>query len=204
MSWGSRKENEGSFCTVYFVLKKFFNICVLSQCILYWIHFQNTHTFTYQKTLLHALFCLFLKSSKAFNVSTKNRFHVVSTWNTRGVFLGVSLSKADNSYNYENFDSSFLQIPNKTNEAPLKLRFWEKIACHMWQKSCEISFLCPQFLSGIRSYTCICRRAVLVKFRLTHFHCIQNKFFSLFVSFNLGVLYEKLHKKCLAVSAYNK
>ena len=38
------------------------------QCILYWIHFQNTHTFTYQKTLLHTHFCLFLKSLKAFNV----------------------------------------------------------------------------------------------------------------------------------------
>ena len=28
--------------------------------------FQNIHTFTYQKTLLHTFFCLFLKSSKAF------------------------------------------------------------------------------------------------------------------------------------------
>ena len=33
----------------------FFNICVLSQCIAYWIHFQNTNTVTYQKTLLHTL-----------------------------------------------------------------------------------------------------------------------------------------------------
>ena len=29
----------------------FFNICVLFQCTVYWIHFQNIHTFTYQKTL---------------------------------------------------------------------------------------------------------------------------------------------------------
>ena len=35
------------------------------------MHFQNIHTFTYQKTLLHTLFCLFLKSSKAFCVSLK-------------------------------------------------------------------------------------------------------------------------------------
>ena len=27
----------------------FFNMCILSQCIVYWIHFQNTHTSTYQK-----------------------------------------------------------------------------------------------------------------------------------------------------------
>ena len=49
--------------------RKFFNICVFSWCLLYWIHFQNIHTFTYQKTLLHTLFCLFSKSPKAFNVS---------------------------------------------------------------------------------------------------------------------------------------
>ena len=39
-----------------------FKICVLSQCIVYGIHFQDTHIFTYQKTILHTFFCLFLKS----------------------------------------------------------------------------------------------------------------------------------------------
>ena len=34
----------------------FFNICVLSECIVYWIHFQNIHTFTYWKTKNHTLF----------------------------------------------------------------------------------------------------------------------------------------------------
>ena len=52
----------------------FFNICVLSQCMVYWIHFQNISTFTYQKTLLHALFCLFLKSSKPFSASLMEFF----------------------------------------------------------------------------------------------------------------------------------
>ena len=52
-----------------FCSKELFNITVLSQCIVYRVHFQNIHTFTYQKTLLHTLFCLFLKSLKAFNVS---------------------------------------------------------------------------------------------------------------------------------------
>ena len=47
----------------------FLNIFVLSQCIVYWIYFQNLHTFTYQKILLHTLFCLFLNSSKVFSVS---------------------------------------------------------------------------------------------------------------------------------------
>ena len=30
------------------------------------------HTFTYQKTLLHTFYCLFLKSSKAFSATLKN------------------------------------------------------------------------------------------------------------------------------------
>ena len=47
----------------------FFNIFILFQCIMHWIHFQNTDTITYQKTLFHTLFCLFLKSSKTFSVS---------------------------------------------------------------------------------------------------------------------------------------
>ena len=33
MSLSSRKIIEGIFCTVYFVRRKFFNICVLCQCI---------------------------------------------------------------------------------------------------------------------------------------------------------------------------
>ena len=67
MSWSSRRKKECIFCTVYFVQKDiFFKICVLSQCIMYWIHFQNIYTSTYQKTLLHI--CSFLKSLKAFSV----------------------------------------------------------------------------------------------------------------------------------------
>ena len=38
-----------------FVRRNFFNICILSQCIAYWIHFQNTNAVTHQKTLLHTL-----------------------------------------------------------------------------------------------------------------------------------------------------
>ena len=43
--------SEGNFC----------NICILSQCIAYWVHFQNLHTFTYQNTLLHTLLLLVFK-----------------------------------------------------------------------------------------------------------------------------------------------
>ena len=70
-----------------FCPKEFFlNICLLSQCIVYWTHIQNIHPFAYQKTLLHILFCLFLKSSKAFSVSL--RLH----WKKK---VGIELLKAE-------------------------------------------------------------------------------------------------------------
>ena len=64
MRWISRKKN----FFVPFVLSEgiFFNVCALSQCIVYWTHFQNMHTFTYQKILLHTLFKII---HKAFSVS---------------------------------------------------------------------------------------------------------------------------------------
>ena len=48
-SWSLRKKNGGIF--VPFILSEeiLTNICVLSQCIAYWINFQNICTFTYQK-----------------------------------------------------------------------------------------------------------------------------------------------------------
>ena len=60
-----------------FCLKEIF---VLSpQCIVYWIHFQNIHTFTYEKILLNTLFCLFIKSSNAFSVSLSTK-SIESLW----------------------------------------------------------------------------------------------------------------------------
>ena len=60
MSWSSRKQ-EGIF--VPFILSEgdSSNICVLSQCIVYLIHFQNIHTFTYIKALPPTLFLLVFK-----------------------------------------------------------------------------------------------------------------------------------------------
>ena len=48
---------------VWFILckGKFFNIYVLSQCIVYGIHFQDIYTFKYQKTLLQLLLLLIFK-----------------------------------------------------------------------------------------------------------------------------------------------
>ena len=59
---GARGRKKRAFF-VLFILSEgnFFEICALSQCIVYSIHFQNIHTFTYQKTLLHTLLLLVFK-----------------------------------------------------------------------------------------------------------------------------------------------
>ena len=70
--WIGAGEKKGDIsCAVYFVQRNFFNICVLSKFIVYWIHFENIHTFTYQKILLRIIrvCCLFLKSPKVFSTS---------------------------------------------------------------------------------------------------------------------------------------
>ena len=54
---------------LFYPKEYFFNTCVTSQRKVHRIHFQNIHTFTYQKTFLHAHLCLFLKSLKTFSVS---------------------------------------------------------------------------------------------------------------------------------------
>ena len=53
----------------------FFNICVLPQCMVYWIDFQNINTCTYQKTLPLTLFFMFSKLSKAFSESLKQKIN---------------------------------------------------------------------------------------------------------------------------------
>ena len=73
MSWISRKKKESIFCIVYFVRREFFNISFLSQCLVYWIHFQSIHTFTYQKILLHTLLLLASKIVESFQCILKER-----------------------------------------------------------------------------------------------------------------------------------
>ena len=60
--FGTRQRKKRAFF-VPFILSEgtFFKICVLSQCIVYRVHFQNIHIFTYQKALLHTLLLLVFK-----------------------------------------------------------------------------------------------------------------------------------------------
>ena len=62
MWWvGTREGKKRAFFATFILSEEnFFKICVISQCIEYWMHFQNIHTFTYQKTLLYTLLLLVL------------------------------------------------------------------------------------------------------------------------------------------------
>ena len=52
------KEKQEHFVTFILAEGNFFNICVLSQCIVYLIIFQKIYTFTYQKLyFIHFFFC---------------------------------------------------------------------------------------------------------------------------------------------------
>ena len=68
--WIGPREGEKREFFITFILFEghFFNICVLSQCIVYWIHIQNIHIKKYY--FIHFC-CWFLKSSKAFSVSLR-------------------------------------------------------------------------------------------------------------------------------------
>ena len=71
---GLSKRKKRAFSVTFISFEgNFFNICVLSQYIVYSIYLY-IYPFTFQKTSLHTLFCLFLKSSKGLSVSLKNEF----------------------------------------------------------------------------------------------------------------------------------
>ena len=82
------KGKRGNFFYRLFGPKIFFSICILSPCTVYWIHSQNINTFTYQKTLLYILFCLFLKSSKALSLCILNisSMQLMQGLNTKAFF----------------------------------------------------------------------------------------------------------------------
>ena len=61
MSWSSQRKKKTFFVPFILSEGKFFKICVLYQCIVYRLHFQNIHTFKYQKTLLHTILLLIFK-----------------------------------------------------------------------------------------------------------------------------------------------
>ena len=51
INWSSWKKKDGIFCMNPLFCLLFIVYYVLSQCIVYWIQFQNIYTFLYQETL---------------------------------------------------------------------------------------------------------------------------------------------------------
>ena len=77
--WVGARERKKRAFFLPFILSKgnFRNIFVLSQCIVYWICFQNIHTLTYEKTLFHTLLLLAFKTVESLPCilkHTKNLF----------------------------------------------------------------------------------------------------------------------------------
>ena len=52
VNWSSQNKKRINFLHLFYQ-RNFFKICGLSECIEYWISFQNIHAFTYQKALLN-------------------------------------------------------------------------------------------------------------------------------------------------------
>ena len=69
MSWSSRKKKGGIFVLLIFDWRNFFSICLLSQCIVCWIHFEHIHTFTYQKNITSYTYLPVFKINESVNIS---------------------------------------------------------------------------------------------------------------------------------------
>ena len=85
MSWSSWKQKEFIFLKTFILSERsFLNICFLSPWIVYWINCQNIYTFTYQKTLLHALLLLVFKIVRGLQRIHKVnfKFYDVTDWTT--------------------------------------------------------------------------------------------------------------------------
>ena len=96
---GPREWNKRKFFVPFIVREKnFFLTFVLSQCIVFWIHFHTIHIFTYQKILLNTVFYLFLKSSKDFSVSLKQLRNL--TYYYKKIIFGDILQRISSFFNF--------------------------------------------------------------------------------------------------------
>ena len=70
---GARERKKSAFFVTFILLTEMFLILVyyLNIAIVYWTNLQNIYTFTYRKTVLYTLFCLFLKLLRAFDILLK-------------------------------------------------------------------------------------------------------------------------------------
>ena len=80
MSWSSRKKKQDVFCTVYFVQRNFFNICIYLNVQRIEQTFRIYIVLHIKKHYFNTPFCLFLKLSKAFSVSLEYFFREVLSY----------------------------------------------------------------------------------------------------------------------------
>ena len=73
LGWVGARERKKRTFFVPFILSEgnFLKICISSQWIVYWMQFQNIHTFTIQKTLLHTLLLLVFKIVESLQCTLK-------------------------------------------------------------------------------------------------------------------------------------
>ena len=101
--WWVRARKKKAFF-VSFILSegKFFTIYVLSQCVVYWINFQNIHSFTYQKILFHTLLLLVFKIVKNLQCILK-----LTQFPCRSIFQSFLLI-----YEKRNESAAIINLPN--------------------------------------------------------------------------------------------
>ena len=92
---------------------------------------MNVSTFTYQRTLLHTLFCLFSKSSNAFNVSLRVLFRDTGFTKFISVnfFLFIKTFAQQLIYTSEHFHKLLLLYSNvQLKSSPCVLRVLSSLA----------------------------------------------------------------------------
>ena len=80
--WVGAHEGKKKAFFVPFILSEgnSFKICVLSWCIVYWIYFQNIHTFSYQKKLHHTLLLFVSKIVCIFKLLSRKVMRECDNW----------------------------------------------------------------------------------------------------------------------------
>ena len=138
----------------------FFDICVLSQCLVYWIQFQNIHTFTYKKYYFIQFCCLVIKSSDNYDGASlveivnglkqpltifANKFHhwcllaqqkfvlVKTCWRRVENVLETSCRRHLTSMSWRCLDGVFEDVLNTSCR-----RFWKTSCRHILKTSWKI------------------------------------------------------------------
>ena len=110
MWWvGARERRKRAFSQPFIFSEwNFSNICVLSQCKVYWINFKNICPFPYQKTLLHTFF-IFLKIAERLQCILNKRKEF--TWKLFNLIVSLRCGHMSNSLkNDKKWDNALIKL----------------------------------------------------------------------------------------------